>query len=119
MFPGAPVKIFLTASAETRARRRNAQNVAAGLADDYDGVLADVRRRDHPIPPGGVTAPQAARDAVIVDTSDMTEAGWSPICWSWSREVRRAVTQNGTWVDESDWQLNDSEIAGGRRLWWR
>ena len=47
VLPDADVKIFLTASAETRARRRNDQNVAAGLPDDYDGVLADVRRRDH------------------------------------------------------------------------
>ena len=47
VLPDADVKIFLTASAETRARRRNDQNVAAGLGDDYDGVLADVRRRDH------------------------------------------------------------------------
>ncbi|HZC89305.1 MAG TPA: (d)CMP kinase, partial [Mycobacterium sp.] len=47
VLPDADVKLFLTASAETRARRRNDQNVAAGLADDYAGVLADVRRRDH------------------------------------------------------------------------
>ncbi len=68
------MKIFLTASAETRARRRNAQNVAAGLADDYDGVLADVRRRDHLDSTRAVSPLQAAGDAVIVDTSDMTEA---------------------------------------------
>ncbi|CNW26320.1 cytidylate kinase [Mycobacterium tuberculosis] len=74
VFPDAPVKIFLTASAETRARRRNAQNVAAGLADDYDGVLADVRRRDHLDSTRAVSPLQAAGDAVIVDTSDMTEA---------------------------------------------
>ncbi len=42
VLPDADVKIFLTASAETRARRRNAQNMAAGLPDDYDIVLADV-----------------------------------------------------------------------------
>ncbi|CFS17657.1 cytidylate kinase [Mycobacterium tuberculosis] len=64
----------MTASAETRARRRNAQNVAAGLADDYDGVLADVRRRDHLDSTRAVSPLQAAGDAVIVDTSDMTEA---------------------------------------------
>lgn len=53
VLPDAPVKIFLTASAETRARRRNDQNVAAGLADDYEAVLADVRRRDHLDSTGG------------------------------------------------------------------
>lgn len=73
VLPDADVKIFLTASAETRARRRNAQNVAAGLADDYDGVLADVRRRDHLDSTRAVSPLRAAEDAHIVDTSDMTQ----------------------------------------------
>lgn len=74
VLPDAPVKIFLTASAETRARRRNDQNVAAGLADDYEGVLADVWRRDHLDSTRAVSPLRAAEDAVVVDTSDMTEA---------------------------------------------
>lgn len=74
VLPDAPVKIFLTASAETRARRRNDQNVASGLADDYDGVLADVRRRDHLDSTRAVSPLRAAPDAVVVDTSEMTEA---------------------------------------------
>lgn len=74
VLPDAPVKIFLTASAETRARRRNDQNVAAGLADDYAGVLADVRRRDHLDSTRAVSPLRPATDAVIVDTSGMTEA---------------------------------------------
>jgi CMP/dCMP kinase len=73
VLPDAPVKIFLTASAETRARRRNDQNVASGLADDYEGVLADVRRRDHLDSTRAVSPLRAASDAVVVDTSDMTE----------------------------------------------
>lgn len=74
VLPDAPLKIFLTASAETRARRRNDQNVAAGLADDYDGVLADVRRRDHLDSTRQVSPLRAADDAVVIDTSDMTES---------------------------------------------
>ncbi|SOJ55171.1 Cytidylate kinase [Mycobacterium simulans] len=74
VLPEARVKIFLTASAETRAKRRNDQNVAAGLADDYDGVLADVRRRDHLDSTRAVSPLRAASDAIVVDTSDMTEA---------------------------------------------
>ncbi len=74
VLPDAPVKIFLTASAETRARRRNDQNVASGLADDYECVLADVRRRDHLDSTRAVSPLRAAPDAVVVDTSDMTEA---------------------------------------------
>ncbi|ORW85305.1 cytidylate kinase [Mycobacterium sp. IEC1808] len=74
VLPDAPVKIFLTASAETRARRRNDQNVASGLADDYESVLADVRRRDHLDSTRAVSPLRAADDAVVVDTSDMSEA---------------------------------------------
>lgn len=74
VFPDAPVKIFLTASAETRAQRRNAQNIRAGLADDYEAVLADVRRRDHLDSTRAVSPLRAAPDAIVVDTSDMTEA---------------------------------------------
>ena len=74
VLPDADVKIFLTASAETRARRRNDQNVAAGLPDDYDGVLADVRRRDHLDSTRAVSPLRAASDALVVDTSAMTES---------------------------------------------
>ena len=45
----------------------------AGLADDYEGVLADVRRRDHLDSTRAVSPLRAASDAVIVDTSEMTE----------------------------------------------
>ena len=74
VLPDADVKVFLTASAETRARRRNEQNVAAGLPDDYAGVLADVRRRDHLDSTRAVSPLRAASDALIVDTSEMTES---------------------------------------------
>jgi CMP/dCMP kinase len=74
VLPDADVKIFLTASPETRARRRNDQNVAAGLPDDYGGVLVDVRRRDHLDSTRAVSPLRAASDAVVVDSSAMTES---------------------------------------------
>jgi CMP/dCMP kinase len=74
VLPDADLKIFLTASAETRARRRNDQNVAAGLPDDYDTVLADVRRRDHLDSTRAVSPLRPAEDAVLVDTSEMSES---------------------------------------------
>jgi cytidylate kinase len=73
VLPDADVKVFLTASAEERARRRNDQNVAAGLNDDYDAVLADVRRRDHLDSTRAVSPLRAADDAVVVDSSEWTE----------------------------------------------
>jgi cytidylate kinase len=73
VLPDADVKIFLTASAEERARRRNEQNIANGLGDDFEGVLADVRRRDHLDSTRAVSPLRAADDALVVDTSDMSE----------------------------------------------
>jgi cytidylate kinase len=74
VLPDADVKFFLTASAETRARRRNDQNIATGLGDDYDTVLADVRRRDHLDSTREMSPLRAADDAIVVDTGEMTEA---------------------------------------------
>ena len=74
VLPDADVKIFLTASAEERARRRNEQNVANGLDDAYEAVLADVKRRDHLDSTRVVSPLRAAGDALVVDTSDMSEA---------------------------------------------
>lgn len=74
VLPDADVKFFLTTSAATRARRRNDQNVASGLGDDYPGVVADVLGRDHLDSTHAVLPLRAAEDAVLVDTSDMTES---------------------------------------------
>lgn len=74
VLPDADVKIYLTASAEERARRRNDQNIATGLGDDYAAVLADVRRRDHLDTSRAVSPLRAAADAIIVDSSDMSES---------------------------------------------
>jgi len=74
VLPEADVKIYLTASAETRAKRRNDQNIDAGLPDAYETVLADVRRRDHLDSTRAVSPLRPADDAVIVDTSEMTQA---------------------------------------------
>lgn len=73
VLPAADVKIFLTASAETRARRRCAQNAASGLDDDYAAVLADVLRRDELDSTRAIAPLRPAADAIIVDTGEMTQ----------------------------------------------
>jgi CMP/dCMP kinase len=71
VFPDADVKIFLTASAEARATRRNEQNIREGRGDDYEGVLEDVERRDR-LDSTRVASPlRQADDAVVVDTSEL------------------------------------------------
>jgi CMP/dCMP kinase len=74
VLPDADVKIFLTASPEQRARRRNDQNVASGFVDDYEAALADVKRRDHLDSTRSVSPLRPADDAVVVDTSEMTQS---------------------------------------------
>ena len=112
VLPDADVKIFLTASAETRARRRNDQNVAAGLPDDYETVLADVRRRDHLDSTRAVSPLRPADDALIVDTSDMTQDEVIAHLRRSRRTAKRERCddrQDGTWSDESDWELGDGQ----------
>ncbi len=72
VLPDADAKIYLTASAEARARRRNQQNIAEGRGDDYEAVLADVQRRDNLDSTRAVSPLRPAPDAVLVDTSELT-----------------------------------------------
>ena len=67
----APLKIFLTASAEVRARRRFDQEQAAGKEVEFSAVLADVQRRDNLDSTRSLNPLQPAPDAIIIDTSEM------------------------------------------------
>lgn len=69
--PDAPVKLFVTASPEARARRRHAELLARGVVRDLAEVEAEMRARDAQ-DAGRSTAPmQPAADAVVLDTTDM------------------------------------------------
>ena len=65
--PDDHAKLFITASAEVRARRRQAELGA----EDYDAVLADIRARDERDSKRATAPLVAAKDAVTLDTSDM------------------------------------------------
>lgn len=72
VFPQAPLKIFLTASAEQRARRRWLQLSQAGVDASLAAILDDLRRRDAQ-DASRTTAPlRPADDAVLIDSSDLT-----------------------------------------------
>jgi cytidylate kinase len=72
VFPDAPVKVFVTASAEERARRRHKQLIGKGISVNIDSLLRDIRERDER-DAGRATAPlKPAADAVVLDTTDMT-----------------------------------------------
>ncbi|WP_439568097.1 (d)CMP kinase [Sphingopyxis sp.] len=69
--PHANAKLFVTASAEVRARRRHAEMLSRGVDVTYDAVLADVHARDAR-DTGRADAPlRRAPDAMLLDNSDM------------------------------------------------
>lgn len=65
--PDAHAKLFITASAEVRAKRRQVELGAA----DYEAVLADIRARDDRDSKRATAPLVAATDAVVLDTSEM------------------------------------------------
>ncbi|MGN0555415.1 MAG: (d)CMP kinase [Candidatus Fimenecus sp.] len=72
VLPQAEVKIFLTASPETRAMRRFKELQEKGAPDTYEAVLADLKQRDYNDSHRDVAPLKPAEDSVLVDTSALT-----------------------------------------------
>ena len=72
VLPQAEVKIFLTASPETRAMRRFKELQEKGAPDTYEAVLADLKQRDYNDSHRAVAPLKPAEDSVLVDTSALT-----------------------------------------------
>lgn len=72
VLPQAEVKIFLTASPETRAMRRFKELQEKGAPDTYEAVLADLKQRDYNDAHRAVAPLKPAEDSVLVDTSALT-----------------------------------------------
>ena len=76
--PDAAVKLYVTASAEVRARRRQDEINEGGGSADFDGVLADIVRRDERDSGRADSPLRPAPDAHLLDTSEMSiEAAFS------------------------------------------
>ena len=71
VLPNATVKIFLTASAEARARRRCKELQEKGQPADYATVLADIRQRDEQDTHRAIAPLRQAADAIRIDTSEI------------------------------------------------
>lgn len=69
IFPDAPFKVFLTASAEERARRRNKQLSEKGLEVTLDSLLREILARDARDAQRSVAPLKPADDAVTVDST--------------------------------------------------
>lgn len=69
--PDAAIKLYVTASADVRARRRYDEMIAAGETADYESVFEDVKKRDER-DMGRIDSPlKPAADAHLLDTSKM------------------------------------------------
>lgn len=69
--PDAAAKLFVTATPEVRATRRWKQLTARGIDISFDAMLADIRRRDERDAGRGAAPMVQAKDAVLLDTTDM------------------------------------------------
>ena len=72
VFPDAAVKVFLTASAEERAKRRFEQLHQKGINASFDRLLADIQARDERDSQRTVAPLKPADDAIILDSTQMT-----------------------------------------------
>ena len=71
VLPDAQVKIYLTASVETRAKRRYDEYLAKGESADLEEIKKDIENRDHQDMTREISPLRQAEDAVLVDSSLM------------------------------------------------
>ena len=72
VFPDAELKLFVTASAETRAQRRYEELIRKGSPASYEEVLANVTHRDHIDQTRAESPLRQAPDALLLDNSHMS-----------------------------------------------
>lgn len=73
IFPAAPVKFFVTADTRTRAARRHRELIERGEESIYARVLQDMQERDARDEKRAAAPLKAAKDAVVLDTSALSE----------------------------------------------
>jgi 3-phosphoshikimate 1-carboxyvinyltransferase len=72
LFPNAPLKVFLTASAAHRADRRYKQLISKGFSAILDNLRADLQARDERDSSRSVAPLKPAQDAKLLDNSDLS-----------------------------------------------
>ena len=72
VLPKATVKIFLTASAEVRAKRRTDELLAKGQKVTFEQTLKDIQQRDYQDMNRPIAPLKQAKDAVLLDTSELS-----------------------------------------------
>jgi 3-phosphoshikimate 1-carboxyvinyltransferase len=86
IFPGADLKIFLTASAATRAERRHRQLISKGISANIDSLRAELEARDARDQGRSVSPLKPAEDAMLLDNSALTiEASVDAVLKAWEQ----------------------------------
>uniref|UniRef100_UPI00289EE8CA (d)CMP kinase n=1 Tax=Pulveribacter sp. TaxID=2678893 RepID=UPI00289EE8CA len=88
IFPGAPLKVFLTASAAVRAERRHKQLISKGISATIADLRADLQARDARDATRSVAPLVPAEDALVLDNSLLTidEAVAQVVAWWQARQ---------------------------------
>ena len=89
IFPDAPLKVFLTASAEKRAQRRHKQLISKGFSTTISALRADLEARDARDTQRSVAPLKPAQDAVQLDNSSLSidESVAQVLTWWQSKQV--------------------------------
>jgi len=86
IFPGADLKVFLTASAATRAERRHKQLILKGISANIDGLRAELEARDERDQSRPVSPLKPAQDAVLLDNSALSvQASVDAVLSAWQQ----------------------------------
>ena len=86
IFPGADLKIYLTANAATRAERRHKQLISKGISSNIDSLRVELETRDARDQTRAVSPLRAAADAVLLDNSALTvEASVDAVLELWEQ----------------------------------
>jgi 3-phosphoshikimate 1-carboxyvinyltransferase len=83
IFPDAPLKVYLTASAACRAERRHKQLISKGITATLDSLRADLEARDARDASRTVAPLKPAQDAKLLDNSDLTVNQSVEIVMNW------------------------------------
>ncbi|MEM1174887.1 MAG: (d)CMP kinase [Pseudomonadota bacterium] len=87
VFPDAALKVFLTASAEERARRRHKQLKLKGIDVNLAALSRDIEARDQRDSQRSVAPLLPANDARLLDSSDLSIESVTETVLSWARET--------------------------------
>lgn len=86
IFPGAALKVFLTASAATRAERRYKQLISKGIPANISTLRAELEARDERDRNRSVAPLKPAEDALLLDNSELTvEASMDMVLTAWDQ----------------------------------